>query len=89
MSPKPTGKPKTKEEWEETLRERMAKAQAEYQCVSDECKRLMAISKDAERPDSSVALGQALALKTVQMTNYMAVLRQFTDFTVRGKIPEE
>ena len=89
MSPKPTDKPVSREEWEAALRERIAKAQAEYFTVSDECKRLMAISKDAQRPDSSLALRQALALKNIQMQNYMAVLRQFTDFTVRGKFPDE
>src|SRR6266571_2538271 len=74
MSPKPTDKPVTREGWEAALRERMAQAQAEYFTVSEECKRLMAISKDAQRPDSSLALRQALALKNIQMQNYMAVL---------------
>jgi hypothetical protein len=89
MSPNPSKKPTTRQEWEAVLRERMAKAQAEYHAASDECKRLMAASQDAPRPDSSLALSQALILKRMQMQNYMAVLRQFTEFAVSGKFPEE
>src|SRR5258705_12645716 len=86
MSPKPNEKPISREEWEAVLRERMANAQAQYYTVSEECKRLMAISQDAQRPDSSAALSQALALRRSQLRNFMAVLRQFTDFAVSGKL---
>jgi hypothetical protein len=89
VSPKPRDRPKTREEWEPVLRDRLERAQAEYHSVSEECKRLTAISQDAERPDSPVALRQALGFKATQLQNYMAVLRQFTDFTVCGKFPDK
>ncbi len=79
MSPKTIRKPSTKEQWEYVLRESLAEAQAEYETVKEECKSLMVVSADAERPDSSLALIQALALKRKHMEKYMAALRQFTD----------
>jgi hypothetical protein len=85
----PNANEKSRIQMEAILRERLAKAQAEYDTANKECKRLMAVSHDAERPDSSVALGQAFDLKKINMQRYMTVLRQFTDLTVKGKLPDE
>lgn len=76
---------------DELLRERLLTAQARYRRATDEYKRLRAVASDVERinPDGRLALRQAQAQHQLELHNYMRTLRQFTDYTVYKKPPED
>jgi hypothetical protein len=84
--------PKTLQEWELHLLDRLAQTKQDYVAASEEYRRLLAIAADAgsvARSDGVLSLNRAVELHREKYAAYRSALQRFTDLTVHGRLPEE
>lgn len=78
-------------ELEESLRNRLKQARADYDLAAAHLNRMIRESRDGVIPssDSALAIRQALAKESAKRDEYMRLLRIFTDLVVYDKAPND
>jgi len=85
-------RPKTLQQWELHLLDRLAQTKHDYVAASEEYRRLLAIAADAgslARSDGVLSLNRAVELHRATYASYRNALHQFTDLTIYGRLPED
>ena len=81
--------PRTRREWEDSLRERLLQEKVQYELIAAEYKRLAAIGSDVQNLDGTLAVRQAIALQKSHYESYLLAVRQFNDLILYGKLPTD
>lgn len=76
-------------EMEEFWRVKLEEANERYQAASANYERLLRETPEALRPGKNALLGVARRARSQAQTEYVSLLKKFTDFIVHGRIPEE
>jgi CheY-like chemotaxis protein len=87
LSPFPTAR----QQLEETWRLKLEQASGRYKAANEEYRTMLEEQNDGQRvgPDATDALMHARQAESQALAEYTHALRNFTDATVRDKVPEE
>ncbi len=72
---------------QESWRKRLSSAEAAYQSAAEELRLALLRSNGAAATESSPEIDDARARKAAARSEYLRVLRVFTDLVLRGKTP--
>ena len=79
----------TRQELEDEWRRRLTDSRLRLQLAQNYVREVHADRRALPAPDGDYAWRRALRMESLALKHYRNVLKIFTDFVVRGKIPEE